>query len=153
MLYFILNVSNSNLTGSNKLLEQHIEEQLEEAQLEFEQEASELTFEDYQIEAMVYRKPSADPIYALLNLASETGELLGKVAKHIRDSPEGAKNDPDYVEEYMEGMVKELGDILWMCAAIADDLEVSLGQVALANLDKLHDRSLRNKISGSGDNR
>src|SRR5574343_1417999 len=131
MLYCILSVLNLNLMESNTMLEQHIDAALEEAQIEFDQEASELTFEDYQVEAMVYRKPSSDPIYALLNLASETGELLGKVAKHIRDAPEGAKNDPDYVEAYMEGMVKELGDILWMCAALADDLEVSLGQVAL----------------------
>lgn len=135
------------------MLEQHIDAALEEAQIEFDQEASELTFEDYQVEAMVYRKPSADPVYALLNLASETGELLGKVAKHIRDCPKDMAKDPDYIDAYMDGMVKELGDVLWMCAAIADDLEVSLGQVALANLDKLHDRSLRNTISGSGDNR
>lgn len=153
MLYFILSVSNSNLQGNNKMLEEHIMEQLMEEQMEFEQEASELTLEDYQVEAMDYRKPSADAIYALLNLAAETGELLGKVAKHIRDSPEDASKDPDYVDVYTDGIASELGDILWMCAAIANDLDLSLGQVALANLTKLEDRRQRNKISGSGDKR
>lgn len=152
MLYFILNVSNSNYT-ENDMLEKHIMEALAEKQMEFEQEASEMTFEDYQVEAMDYRKPSADPIYALLNLAAETGELLGKVAKHIRDSPKEASKDRDYAEAYTEGIAAELGDILWMCAAIADDMELSLGQVALSNLIKLEDRRQRNKIGGSGDKR
>ena len=135
------------------MLEEHIMEALAEAQIEFEEEASNLTFEDYQIEAMGYRKPTADPIYALLNLAAETGELLGKVAKHIRDAPENAKHDEDYAEAFTESIAAELGDVLWMCAAIADDMDLSLGQVALANLTKLEDRRQRNKIGGSGDNR
>ena len=135
------------------MLEQHIEEQFIQDQLDFEQQAEELTLEDYQIEAMDYRKSSADHIYALLNLAAETGELLGKVAKHIRDAPKGAAKDVDYAEAYTEGIASELGDILWMCAAIATDMELSLGQIALANLTKLEDRQQRNKISGSGDNR
>lgn len=153
MLYFILNVSNSNLTGSKKLLEQHLEREMEENQLEWEQEASEMTFEDYQVEAMSYRLPNANQIYALLNLAAEVGELVGKVAKHIRDGQPNAMKDEDYAEMYTQQVAKELGDVLWMCAAIADDLGISLGQVALSNLDKLYDRKQRDKLGGSGDER
>ena len=152
MQYYTLNVYVLNWMES-KMLEEHIMEQMQAEQIEFEEEASNLTLEDYQIEAMDYRKPSADSVYALLNLAAETGELLGKVAKHIRDAPKDAARDPDYAEVYVDGIASELGDILWMCAAIADDMELSLGQVALANLTKLEDRRQRNKISGSGDNR
>lgn len=135
------------------MLEQHLMKAVAEQQIEFEQEAAELTFEDYQIEAMSYRLPSADNIYAYLNLAAEVGELVGKVAKHIRDAPPLAKRDPDYAEAFTDGIAKELGDVLWMCAAIADDLDISLGQVALDNLNKLHDRKERGKIKGSGDTR
>ena len=135
------------------MLEEHLHAEMEASQLEWEQEASELTFEDYQIEAMSYRMPSANEVYALLNLAAEVGELVGKVAKHIRDGAPNSLNDEDYAEMYTEQLAKELGDVLWQCAAIANDLGISLGQVALSNLDKLYDRKQRDKIKGSGDER
>jgi len=40
-----------------------------------------MTLDEYQTYAMTYRLPSADALYALLNLSSEVGELHGLIAK------------------------------------------------------------------------
>lgn len=106
--------------------------------------AKHLTLNTYHEKAMTFRLPSADDLYALLNLGSECGELLGLAAKARRD---GAK------QELVDLAQKELGDILWMCAAIADDMGIKLGDAALGNLLKLESRAMRNQIQGSGDNR
>lgn len=50
-------------------------------------------------------------------------------------------------------VLKELGDVLWQVASVADDYGFSLSDVADANLDKLSDRSRRGVIDGSGDTR
>ena len=50
-------------------------------------------------------------------------------------------------------MKKELGDVLWYVSALARDLDITLEDVANANLKKLEDRKNRNKIKGSGDDR
>lgn len=114
-------------------------------------EIENLTFCDYQEEAMSYRLPSADHIYALLNLAGEVGELMSKVAKHIRDHTD--TEDEDYLMAYREAVGHEIGDVLWMLVAIADDFDLDLGEIAFYNLKKLHDRKNRGKIKGSGDTR
>lgn len=97
----------------------------------------------YQYKAMGFRLPSADKDYAIAGLAGEVGELFSYLAKAIRDD---YPLDPDF-------MVKELGDILWFIAAIADDLGVGLEDVADRNIHKLESRKRRNKIKGSGDDR
>ncbi len=104
-----------------------------------------MNFNDYQSQAMVFRKPSADNIYAVLGLAEEAGEVAGKMAKARRDGAE-----PEVLRNMMQ---KELGDVLWMCAAIAQDFGLSLSYVAEQNLEKLNSRLARGTISGSGDNR
>ena len=43
--------------------------------------------------------------------------------------------------------------MLWYISALADDLGVTLEEVAQANVDKLRSRKDRNMIGGSGDNR
>jgi NTP pyrophosphatase (non-canonical NTP hydrolase) len=53
----------------------------------------------------------------------------------------------------MEAILAEVGDVLWYCARIADELGVSLEEVAKNNIAKLKDRNSRNVISGNGDNR
>ena len=47
----------------------------------------------------------------------------------------------------------ELGDVLWYCASLADELGVNLEDVAKCNLNKLADRLNRCTIKGSGDKR
>jgi NTP pyrophosphatase (non-canonical NTP hydrolase) len=101
--------------------------------------------DNYQKEAMEFRKPTANELYALLNLGAEAGEVLGKVAKHIRD-----KGDPDILKQDVK---KELGDVMWMVAAVASDFGLTLSEICEDNLTKLNSRKERNVISGSGDNR
>lgn len=81
-------------------------------------------------------------IYPALGLASEAGEVLGKIKKKIRDG-----------EMDTDAICSELGDVLWYVAILADDLGISLSQVAVNNTDKLIDRADRNVLGGSGDNR
>jgi len=81
-------------------------------------------------------------IYPAMGLANEAGEVLGKVKKMIRD---GTLDK--------EATLKELGDVLWYVAVLADDLHTNLSDVAKQNLDKLRSRQERGTLQGSGDNR
>lgn len=101
---------------------------------------------DYQNNAMTYRMKTANATYALLNLAGEAGEVLSLAAKFIRDGHM-------FPEQFKEALCKELGDVMWMVAAIANDNNLKLSDVCQMNLDKLEDRKQRNVITGSGDNR
>jgi NTP pyrophosphatase (non-canonical NTP hydrolase) len=86
-------------------------------------------------------------IYPTLGLAGEAGEMANKVKKVLRD------NAGELSEEVRKDLIKELGDVMWYCAALANDLNVSLGEVCFVNIEKLKSRQERNQIGGSGDNR
>jgi NTP pyrophosphatase (non-canonical NTP hydrolase) len=86
-------------------------------------------------------------LYPALGLAGEAGEVANKVKKIVRDGPE---NMP---EDWREQLASELGDVIWYCAALASDLNISLGQIAGQNLEKLARRQQANTLGGSGDNR
>lgn len=93
-----------------------------------------------------YPKESA-LVYTVLGMASEAGEVAGKLKKAIRD--EGGTISP----ERREQLISEVGDVLWYVAMVALELNVSLSEVAEQNLDKLLDRKTRGVIGGDGDNR
>lgn len=80
--------------------------------------------------------------YCALGLNGEAGEIAEKVKKWMRD---GSLN--------LIQTAKELGDVLWYCANMAEELGFTLEQVAQMNLDKLSSRSERGVLQGSGDNR
>ncbi len=85
--------------------------------------------------------PKKDAIaYLSLGLVSEAGEVAGKVKKQIRDGTES-------------NIASEIGDVLWYCAMLANELNVNLGKIMEDNLRKLSDRKTRGTLSGSGDNR
>lgn len=104
-----------------------------------------MNLNEYQDAAMAFRLPSADHQYALLNLAGEVGEVHSLVAKLIRD---GAN-----VSAFYESMKKELGDVLWCLAAVAQDNGFDLESIASANIGKLAQRKAANTINGSGNDR
>ena len=72
--------------------------------------------------------------YPALGMAGEAGEVANKVKKLIRDGPE---NRP---ETWREDIASEIGDVLWYCAALASDLNLTLGMIAAQNLAKLQGR-------------
>lgn len=53
----------------------------------------------------------------------------------------------------VDGIRKELGDVLWQVQAIASHFGWRLEEIAIENLLKLEDRAKRGVIGGSGDNR
>lgn len=87
--------------------------------------------------------------YCTLGLAGETGEVAEKIKKVLRDQGGLGFLDPTVVD----AIVSEMGDVLWYLAALATELQVSLAEVALANLQKLESRKARQALHGSGDNR
>lgn len=103
-----------------------------------------MNFNQYQEQAMSFRLPTADAVYALFNLSGEVGELLSLVAK--------ARRDGDKPDHYIN-VHKELGDILWCLAAVAADHGFTLEDVAVGNINKLTKRKEVGTIQGSGDNR
>jgi NTP pyrophosphatase (non-canonical NTP hydrolase) len=101
-------------------------------------------FKEYQKKAVEFAiYPEAyKVIYPTLGLCGEAGEVAEKVKKQVRD---GNFNRHE--------VAKELGDVLWYLANLANDIGYSLSEVAVMNVDKLQSRKDRNVISGSGDNR
>lgn len=86
-------------------------------------------------------------MYLSLGLAGETGEVIEKIKKIIR-------NDGAVVsEEKKHLLVHELGDVLWYLSQMAKELDVSFDDVAAANLQKLADRAARGAIKSEGDTR
>lgn len=102
-------------------------------------------FNEYQRKLMEYRLPSADETYALLGLAGEAGEVCSLAAKGIRDGYN--------ILELQASLKKELGDVLWCVAAIAESYNLSLNEIAQANFEKIVSRFERGVLGGSGDNR
>ena len=83
----------------------------------------------------------------VMNGLGEVGEIQNKFKKIIRD-------DACVVtEEFKQDMMKELGDVLWYCANICEELGLSLDEVAEKNVEKLFSRQQRGVLTGSGDNR
>ncbi len=108
-----------------------------------------MTFSDYQTEAL---KTASDNkqlefYHRVLGLVGESGEIAEKVKKLIRDQ------DGDLAALDRDDMTKELGDVLWYIATIADYLDIPLESVAKTNVAKLADRQKRDVLRGSGDNR
>ena len=86
-------------------------------------------------------------VYPALGLAGEAGEIANKVKKIFRD------DDGKLTPERQEQLKKELGDVLWYVAQVADQLEFDLEEVAQLNLDRLASRQQRGTIKGDGDDR
>lgn len=83
----------------------------------------------------------------VLGLLGESGEFAEKLKKILRDQ------DAQLSDEDRKALAKELGDVLWYVAVIANYLDTPLEDIAASNLDKLKSRKARGQLSGSGDNR
>jgi len=109
-----------------------------------------MTFEEYQKQSRkfaIYYDKDSNYVYPTLGLAGETGEIAEKIKKVLRDK--GGVVD----EETKQLIAKELGDVLWYLSQLATELNLSLDEVAVTNIEKLTSRQDRGKIQGDGDNR
>lgn len=109
-----------------------------------------MDFDDYQSftdTTAKYPDMGNNIVYPVLGLVGESGEVAEKVKKTIRDHH--GEWSPDRSLE----LIKELGDVLWYIARVARELKIPLSTVAELNMLKLQSRKLRDRISGSGDNR
>jgi NTP pyrophosphatase (non-canonical NTP hydrolase) len=102
-----------------------------------------MTFDEYQefARSTAIYPEDCKVVYPTLGLCGEAGEVAEKIKKHMRDG------------RTLVGVGLELGDVLWYVSALADDLGVTLEEIAQANVAKLSSRMERNKITGDGDNR
>ena len=116
---------------------------------------------EYQKKAMSTCLPSCNNFsYMSLGLVSEVGELAGKVAKAVRkeeitlfgnDLYCGKRITEDGGKELHNGLIGEIGDVLWFVSGICEVLGLSLEDVAEANLAKLAERKKNGTIIGNGD--
>ena len=112
-----------------------------------------MTLNEYQAQARAYATGGGlRPDYAVMGLAEEAGEAVGKVAKFVRATGRDA-NDIALDGAWRGKLVLELGDALWMVSNAAAALNVELDDLALQNLVKLSGRKRRGTICGEGDGR
>lgn len=107
-------------------------------------------------------------MYVALGLA-EAGEVQNKVKKAFRDDDiiefveYAVKNSigdgwakvrmHDIPPERRAKIIKELGGALWYIAAVCNEINATMSEVALANLEELCDRGERGTLQGDGDER
>ncbi len=93
-----------------------------------------MNFEEYQSAASVtalYPRRMSNLEYPTLGLAGEAGEVANIVKKIQRDHG-GVIND-----ETRAKLKDELGDVLWYISACADELGLTLDEIAAYNVNKL----------------
>jgi len=106
-----------------------------------------MNFYEYQLNALrtaVYPKKYSIS-YPALGLAEEAGEVCGKIGKMMRD------NIP--IQDQKKAIASEMGDVLWMLAALAHDCGLSLQTIAEMNAEKLKKRQEKGTLHGEGDDR
>ena len=98
-----------------------------------------MNFQDYSQKAIstltsdhAYGDVSADLMAQILGLAGESGEVMEKFKKLIRDK-QGRLNDDDRAE-----IIKELGDVLWYINSAAHLLGSSLEKIARLKIGRAH---------------
>ena len=99
-----------------------------------------MNFDDYQSEAgetALYPRRLSNLEYPTLGLTGEAGEVANIVKKIQRDHG-GVIND-----EIRTKLKDELGDVLWYISACADELGLTLTEIAQYNVNKLANRHNR----------
>jgi len=104
-----------------------------------------LTLAEYQqkaTETAIYPeigKYPIGPMYAVIGLCGEAGEVADQVKKSWRNEQLMSKARKANIED-------EAGDVLWYLAQLATELDLSLEEIAVANLNKLASRLKKKEI-------
>lgn len=110
-----------------------------------------MNFDEYQKQALKTRVVHPDALMNktiwVMGVAGEAGEVVEKWKKII--AYKGGKIS----EEDLAELAKELGDVVWYIAVLADSLGLSFGDIMQNNLEKLASRQTRGVLKGKGDNR
>lgn len=110
-----------------------------------------MTFDEYQKQALTTAITNSDPLMDTtiwaMGVAGEAGEVIEKWKKIVAYK-NGEVSDEDRAE-----LGKELGDVVWYIAVLADKLGLSFDALMEQNLQKLRDRQQRGVQKGAGDNR
>jgi NTP pyrophosphatase (non-canonical NTP hydrolase) len=96
-----------------------------------------MNFEEYQASASLtamYPRRMSNLEYPTLGLAGEAGEVANIVKKIQRD------NDGVITTDVRGKLLDELGDVLWYISACADELGLTLNEIAEYNVQKLAKR-------------
>ncbi len=95
------------------------------------------------VETMILTSGETRVIENTLGLVGEAGEVAEKIKKKLRDGTQVSPHE----------IIKELGDVVFYCTALANAHGSSLAEVQHMNMQKLNSRKERGVISGNGDNR
>jgi NTP pyrophosphatase (non-canonical NTP hydrolase) len=110
-----------------------------------------MTFDEYQKKAAETLIRHDDPMVSktilALGVAGEAGEVADKWKKLL------VYWNSELSEERKADLGKELADVVWYVAVMAEELGLSLDELMRQNLEKIADRQSRGVLKGSGDNR
>ena len=90
-------------------------------------------------------------VYPALGLAGETGEVIEKIKKLLRNDEvlTADQISPDKKTE----LEKEMGDVIWYLAQLTTELGLELDVIAERNIEKITSRMDRGVLHGEGDER
>lgn len=126
---------------------------------EYQRRALSTSLYEDKVSSIVGRSPYALQLLLhstlALGLAGEAGEVAQLIKKRTRDDalPEDDVEAMGIPLDHLFDMQKELGDVLWYVAVLADAYGLKLDDIMQANLDKLQARKQAGTIGGSGDDR
>ena len=110
-----------------------------------------MEFNEYQKKALTTKvvnpDPAMDKTILAMGIAGEAGEVIEKWKKIV------VYKDAKITRSDLEELKKELGDVVWYIAVLADSLGLTFEEVMQHNIRKLADRNKRGVIKGKGDNR
>lgn len=89
-----------------------------------------------------YPNAGKNLVYPILGLSGEAGEVANRYKKILRDDngklTSASNND----------ILKELGDCLWYISAIANEMGMTIEDIAKLNIEKLTKRREDSKVTG-----
>ena len=110
-----------------------------------------MTFDEYQQKALTTLVRHPDPMMnktiLAMGVVGEAGEVIEKWKKIV------AYWQGDVTEERRAELGKELADVVWYIAVLAQELGLSFDAIMQQNVEKLASRQQRGVLKGHGDNR